>query len=128
MLFPKVTVDAIKYIQHCLKKEEVQEEYVDKVIGNRAASYFDNMVWLRKLNILSLLHEYIHHAIRTMFHYPDYGNLTLFSDFLDTVFDVIWGVVRYKDWRKHIWDAIEDIKETWNFFKDFVCCIDIEDE
>lgn len=124
MLFPKVTVDAIKYIQHCLKKEEVEEEYVDMVIGDRRASYFDNMVWLSKLSSMDILHEYMHHATRTTLHYPNYGNLTLFSDFIDNILDLVWGVIFFKDWRLHIWEGIDRVKEAWSDFLDFVLCRD----
>jgi hypothetical protein len=124
VLFPKVTVDVEEYIKHCIRSNMVESIHVKAILSTVVACYFDNMVWLKKLSAFNLLHEYTHHVIRTILRYPIYGNLTLFSDFMDTSFDITWGLIRHSDWREHIWECIDMVKEAWKMFTYFIRCKD----
>ena len=53
------------------------------------------VIWMRHKNLLSLFHETVHHVEWLLTMGDRFISLRLFGDFLDTVFDCVWNVLRW---------------------------------
>ena len=85
--------------------------------------YYNNTIWLRQKNPLTLFHELIHHFFRSIGNHD--GGTRLFFDFLNQIYESIWCFIRYSDWRKNCHLVLEDIKITWNDFLNWQLCRDV---
>lgn len=84
--------------------------------------YFEGIIWVRKLGPTTLLHEFIHHVFRSIGNHD--GGTRLFFDFINEIYESVWGFIFHKDWRKRI--ALSHMKrdaiEAWNDWLNWQLC------
>ncbi len=115
-IFPKVTLSLVEYIKHA-KGNYVHSE-------TSKGQYFNGMMWIKELNIITITHELIHHILHSIGN--GNGSTRLFFDFIDTIYETLHGILFYKDWRRNIKYAFENVRCSWKDFLDFSLCREIE--
>lgn len=80
MIFPKVTTDENEFKDYLL--------YFDEIEDYHSGAYCNNFIWLRKLNFQIIMHEYIHHVMRSCTKY----NIR-FGDLINETFDLFDGFI-----------------------------------
>jgi hypothetical protein len=115
-IFPLVTTDLKEFIKYAGHSEPPHDS-----IGGL---YFEGMIWVRKLRPLTIGHEFTHHVFRSFGNYD--GGTRLFFDFLNAMYEAIYGFVRHSDWRKkgNIHTIIKYVVIAWNDWLDWQLCRD----
>ena len=111
-LFPKVTRDFNEY-------RKLSGSSLQKPSSTAKGYYYNNVIWIKDLEPLTLLHEFTHYILNNV------GNTSFLMrrlfDLVDFVQDSFYHYVRYKECRdletkqiiiKGIQEIIEDIT-TW---------------
>ena len=127
-IFPKVTLDREEFWNNekpeCVtlfynSSEEfwstVNRSGTNGLCGNRT-------IWLKMLNPVTLLHELLHYPIRYFHRTSGDASIVLFCDFLTDCLDFVNGILRYKEWRKEIHEALEVVTVSWNDWLDWILC------
>ena len=123
--FPFVTTDWEEYRKRTDYRERKPEPRI-------CGQYLYGVIWVKKLTPLTLGHELIHHFLR-MIGNAD-GGTRLFFDFINEIYEEVFGFVCHKTWRNQIrikyrgkstnqiWVQVEAIRESWNDWLDWQLC------
>jgi hypothetical protein len=127
---PIVTTDWHEFWKLAIKDGHINEEPREGLYGE----YLYGVIWVKKLSPLTLGHEFIHHLFRLIGNSD--GGTRLFFDFLNCVYEEVFGFVCHKSWRNQkviqcdgkntsqIWMQLETILESWNDWLDWQLCRD----
>ena len=118
-IFPLVTTDLNEFIEYA--------GYSEKLHKTTRGLYFEGMIWVKQIHSpIILTHEFTHHILRSIGNYD--GGTRLFFDFINVVYEEIYGFLRYKNWRTkgYIIIQLERICEAWNDFLDWQLCRDVD--
>jgi len=85
--------------------------------------YNKGVVWTKENNASTLFHEFIHHFFRSIGNHC--GSTRLFFDFLNQIYESIWCMIKYPDWRCNSHLVFESIKDSWNDWLDWMLCRDV---
>jgi hypothetical protein len=104
-----------------------------KITKTMNGLYFQGTIWVKKIRSpFTLGHEFIHHILRSIGNHD--GGTRLFFDFINVVYEEVYGFIRRKSWRNQkrihyglqetskIWIQLENIREAWNYWLDWQLC------
>lgn len=86
--------------------------------------YYNGVIWSRHPSFLTIFHELIHH-FNVSIGDIDGGSFKLFMDFLDSLYDCMWSLTRFRGNREKVWHFVYYVRTTWNDFLDFYLCRDV---
>lgn len=101
-----------------------------KITKTMNGLYFQGTIWVKNIRSpFTLSHELIHHILHSIGNHN--GGTRLFFDFINVVYEEVYGFLRRKSWRNQkrihyglqetsqIWIQLEDIREAWNYWLDW---------
>lgn len=114
-MLPKITADIHEYFRLIGKKER---KVPDRVLGY----YWKNVIWTRKKNFRTILHELGHWILRKPYEHNLSASLILFCDFITEVYEFINGMLFYPKWRESIHKCLDEVEISFNDWLDWVLC------